>query len=337
MARNPAHSDSASHHSSQFDEFDLPAHAMVPDNQPQFTEDDWLSGPGVDVTKLDAAAEAAKPGRTTQTPAFKSERPFDKTSPYFHPCPKCRGSGSFYSFTGRYVGPCKACHGKGGSMRAVTVAQKAAADAAKAERKAKEITANLEKFAAEHPAEDAWIKARGMSFEFAGSMALALIQYGHLTEKQLAAVQKCVASDKARAEEKAQREAAAPVLSIGPLGDVFAKAYANGLKFPRLHFGAFAIYKASDTSKNPGHYYVVGDKDSDAYFGKITPAGKFMFSRDAGPELVAAVEAVMADPLASAVQSGIQTGICACCGAELTNPESIERGIGPICYSKWFA
>lgn len=27
-------------------------------------------------------------------------------------------------------------------------------------------------------------------------------------------------------------------------------------------------------------------------------------------------------------------GVCCVCGRELTNPESIERGIGPICFSK---
>lgn len=27
---------------------------------------------------------------------------------------------------------------------------------------------------------------------------------------------------------------------------------------------------------------------------------------------------------------------CACCGAELDNPESRERGIGPVCYRRYF-
>lgn len=31
---------------------------------------------------------------------------------------------------------------------------------------------------------------------------------------------------------------------------------------------------------------------------------------------------------------GQVTGVCMICGAELTNPESIERGIGPICASR---
>lgn len=33
---------------------------------------------------------------------------------------------------------------------------------------------------------------------------------------------------------------------------------------------------------------------------------------------------------------GVRTGVCGCCGRELTNPESIDRGIGPVCASKHF-
>lgn len=39
--------------------------------------------------------------------------------------------------------------------------------------------------------------------------------------------------------------------------------------------------------------------------------------------------------MAAAKMHGQQTGICSCCNAELTNPESIALGIGPICREKW--
>lgn len=35
-----------------------------------------------------------------------------------------------------------------------------------------------------------------------------------------------------------------------------------------------------------------------------------------------------------AAQMGGETGVCALCGRELTDPESVERGIGPVCYGK---
>ena len=44
---------------------------------------------------------------------------------------------------------------------------------------------------------------------------------------------------------------------------------------------------------------------------------------------------VAADPAAAARVSGKDTGVCCCCGAELTDPVSIAAGIGPICAGNW--
>ncbi len=35
-----------------------------------------------------------------------------------------------------------------------------------------------------------------------------------------------------------------------------------------------------------------------------------------------------------AARLGDETGVCAICGKELTDPESVERGIGPVCAGK---
>lgn len=40
-------------------------------------------------------------------------------------------------------------------------------------------------------------------------------------------------------------------------------------------------------------------------------------------------------PLQSAVEYGHRVGECARCHAKLTNPESIERGIGPVCAGRY--
>lgn len=42
------------------------------------------------------------------------------------------------------------------------------------------------------------------------------------------------------------------------------------------------------------------------------------------------------DPEAAAVLYGKASGNCSICGRDLTDPESIERGIGPICAGKYF-
>lgn len=41
--------------------------------------------------------------------------------------------------------------------------------------------------------------------------------------------------------------------------------------------------------------------------------------------------------LEEAKEYGLQTGVCVCCGRTLTDPESVERGIGPICLTKYFS
>jgi len=47
------------------------------------------------------------------------------------------------------------------------------------------------------------------------------------------------------------------------------------------------------------------------------------------------VEAIEADPRSAVVKHGKQTGICGICGRELTDPDSIAAGIGPICAAKF--
>lgn len=45
----------------------------------------------------------------------------------------------------------------------------------------------------------------------------------------------------------------------------------------------------------------------------------------------AALVALEADPATVIAEHGKATGSCGCCGRELTDPESIARGIGPVC------
>jgi hypothetical protein len=47
------------------------------------------------------------------------------------------------------------------------------------------------------------------------------------------------------------------------------------------------------------------------------------------------LDKIAADPAKEARLYGLRTKRCACCGIELTDPKSIERGIGPICAEKW--
>lgn len=97
----------------------------------------------------------------------------------------------------------------------------------------------------------------------------------------------------------------------------------------------YAFKRAPDAGRNPGMVYVTL-KDTGAYLGKIDGTGRFSPSRDCVAENVDALRVIGADPLAAARESGKLTGRCSCCGRELSDPISIQNGIGPICEQKFF-
>lgn len=80
-----------------------------------------------------------------------------------------------------------------------------------------------------------------------------------------------------------------------------------------------------------------GSFEEATYFGKVTTAGKFQphHSTQQPTDLLTALKELAANPTEVARAYGRKTGACCCCGRELTNHESIELGIGPICADKW--
>jgi hypothetical protein len=132
-----------------------------------------------------------------------------------------------------------------------------------------------------------------------------------------------------------KKEKPAPVagntVDVSKIVTALNTAFSNGKKRPKLRLGAFTFSRAPDTGKNPGAIYV---KKGMAYLGKVVD-GEFHPVRDCDDDTTKAVIEVASKPLESAVAYGFKTGICACCGITLTNPESIKRGIGPICAEKF--
>lgn len=259
---------------------------------------------------------------------------------YTEPCGDCRGTGSFYSYAGRYVGPCFKCKGKGQLTFKTSPEERAKARNA-AERlrqqKADTLRANAEAWLEANPVEAEWLRQPITgSFTFHADMLEALHKYGSFTEKQEAAVRKAAASSAVRkaqwAAEKAEREANQADIQIDRIEQAFDAARASGLRKLKLRLAGFVFKPAGANSRNPGAIYVLDD--SDTYLGKVQ-GGKFARSRDCTADVEAAVLAAAADPHAAAVAYGKQTGICACCGRELTNAESVALGIGPICRDKW--
>lgn len=272
------------------------------------------------------------------------------------PCPRCGGTGKWRGY-GDCVGD-RTCLKCGGTGRVKGLKMDPKSVAAREKSKAKREQARIDRhrdfearkaqYREEHPAEIEWLHAKvhartGYANQFAESLWNGYQQYGSLTDRQLAAVTKIVAQDKARqSEQEARRQAqvaAAPSMAgegFTKLVDSFKHAKAAGLKFPKIRIAEFVISMASDTSKNPGCLYIkAGNGFNAPYMGKVTPDGHFLKGRDCTPEQEARIIQIGKDPLAEAVAHGKKTGRCSCCGAELTNALSISLGIGPICREKF--
>jgi hypothetical protein len=263
-----------------------------------------------------------------------------KEEGYFEKCTKCSGTGEFRGWSGRSFGTCFACKGKGGQTfktpRAVRVANRSKVE----ERKEKKANEAWAAFVAQQPAVAAWIEAKRGSFEFAAKMRDAVVRFGDLTEGQLAACQRCVDKDVARAAERAAREASAPAVDnsgVDRLKQAFdkARAYAAAkgpnvkIRNPKITIGGMTISPAKADSANAGALYV---KQSGQYLGKIMN-GHFRAVRECTPAQEKQVLAFVADPASAAKAYGQETGICCVCNAELKSEWRL-RGIGPICAKK---
>jgi hypothetical protein len=289
---------------------------------------DLFGGDDYDVAEGASFASRAL-ARNTSTVTFEEK------------CDKCRGTGRFVGYTGRVLGDCFTCKGAGVRRYKTSAEQRAKARDAADARKAKAAATAAEQAAAwleGNPAEAKWLAdASARGFEFAVSLRDALLKYGHLTPKQEAAVRNAAAKSAERAAqwaaEKAAREDGAATLSLAKIRAGFDSALRH-LKRPKLRIADVQFSLAPATGRNAGCIYVVR-ADDDTYLGKITPEDKFLTSRDCTAADSETVARVAADPAAAAIAHGHEYGQCACCGRELTNPESVARGIGPICAERW--
>jgi hypothetical protein len=293
-------------------------------------EDDF----GTDASSAPAVRKPVNPASSAHPTAPSMNNAF--TTSYAEKCKACSGSGKFVSWSGRVVGECFKCKGKGEMFFKTNSADRARARDLAAARKGADAEKVLAKFADQHPIEAAWIEASRATFAFAQSMHDAIRQWGHLTERQLAACTNAAAKAAARQADRAvaatARLEAAPVVSMDKLMAAFAAASAAGLKSPKLRVNGLVISPAKAASANAGFLYV---KNGETYLGKVSPEGKFLRGRDCDDAAEAHLLTVAADPLAAAVSYGKATGSCSCCGKELTNKISIDLGIGPICRAKW--
>lgn len=241
-----------------------------------------------------------------------------------HSCPKCRGTGYWVSWSGRTRKPCFSCKGTGRVTKGKVAAAKAKETRQRNWAEWCEENAVLIEGLRRHEW-NAFLKDLHERI-FSGSM---------LTERQVEAAQSAIARYDAKREEKRAAETASRSIEIGleAIEKLFAAATASGLKRPMFRAERVAVKQ----SKHAGVLYVydrlVGGERG-GYAGKIVD-GKFVRTREANPDLGEALRAVAADPVAAAVAYGRSTGTCCLCGRELTDPDSVRAGIGPICAGNW--
>ena len=170
--------------------------------------------------------------------------------------------------------------------------------------------------------------------DFASSLVQQYDRKRSLSDKQLDAAERMLAKIAANRAEKAARAAAAPSVDLTRVHAMFAKAMASGHKRPVYRAAGLALSLAPLSGRNAGSIYVKDDETGD-YLGKVTEDLRFNPLRTAPEWAAEALSRIARDPSAAAVEYGRETGRCSCCGRELTNPESIALGIGPICKDRW--
>jgi Family of unknown function (DUF6011) len=266
---------------------------------------------------------------------MKQNARFDNNQKMFtEPCSKCGGKGYIGAYMFRENGKCYQCGGIGTmQFKQPKEVRQRNNELAKI-RKANKQEADFKEFEQSWPDVAAWWK--DSDFPFAVSLREACFKYGNLTEGQMNAALKCVNKIKALKEAAAVRVAAAPTVEINFVNEALSRARESGIKRPKIRLlgnnAEFEFSRAPDHGVNAGAVYV---NQADLYLGKITQ-GKFVRGRDCTDDMERDILVAIANPEDSAVAYGRRFGTCSCCGRELSNQESVDLGIGPICRQKFF-
>lgn len=131
-----------------------------------------------------------------------------------------------------------------------------------------------------------------------------------------------------------------PTVNVGALtrlNELFDSAKESGIQFPKMRLkhgeDKFALGLSGPNSRYPGQINI---KSGDMWYGRIDRAGNFTPGSEPLPAgWMETIQEIAKDPLESMKVQGRRTGNCCLCGRELTNHESIELGIGPVCASNW--
>jgi hypothetical protein len=167
---------------------------------------------------------------------------------------------------------------------------------------------------------------------FAASLMAKAQQYGTLTEKQA-----CWVLD---LTQRATQPKAAPVqVDLSGVRKMFAAAKGQ-LKHPKIRLKAgtqpVVLSLAGQRSKYTGQVMVTdgGPFGDNLWFGRVE-GDSFHASRHVTQDVTQLLQSLSDDPVAILGTYGRMTGACSLCGRDLTDDESVQRGVGPVCLKKW--
>jgi hypothetical protein len=136
---------------------------------------------------------------------------------------------------------------------------------------------------------------RNGSFDFAVKILEAIARWGDLTVNQQAAVDRCVAREAQRSQERqAAAQARSTEIDCTKVVQAFGKAMENGLKRPKLIVAGIKFSLAPLSGRNAGAIYVKA-VEADQYLGKIVD-DKYLPTREVSQEQVAQVVLIAAHP-----------------------------------------
>jgi hypothetical protein len=285
--------------------------------------------------------------------------PFSRAAGFVEKCPACGGSGKFRSWSGCVIGDCFKCEGRG-SKTFKSSPESRAKGRARGAVKAAEREAGKAAWREEHKAELSWLEAaacrqtENMSkpgakvWRFPIELAEKFAEFGVLTDGQLNAVRTCMVRDANRAQERAAREASAPVVNADKLEAAFATAREKAARPGQVGIWVKPLNLRNGPKDDPNALNVtftpgsIGSQWEGLIFVKagekklgMIKEGKFQARFECTPVEQKAVIDCCTDPATAAVAFGKAWGICAVCHRTLTNDISIERGIGPICAERF--
>lgn len=154
----------------------------------------------------------------------------------------------------------------------------------------------------------------------------------YMSEKQLTWMIKMaqeIVDEEKMASSIVVAKTSSAVVAAGSLATLHKPFQVAGLKRFSMRFGAVRVAQAPSSGRNTGHLYVY---ENNQYLGKITPAGRYI--GNSSSSALAKLEEAALNPYEAAIRHGRQTNTCSCCGATLTDPVSVQIGIGPVCLER---